>query len=277
MSSVRTSPEISETQFQSGTLRIAGLLERRAKADRLTVVLNAYCAREKFTPPVFAEWPESSDTFGHILRISDPSLFLSDWVNASCFLGTEADDPIPAVVNYSKQVAQQLGVSENRVVYFGHSGAGFGAIQCAVYDHASSALAINPILEPEQYAKYNFAKSMATIFRPNAQFSELYKDYPERLSVTNAVKGARAAGLKPCLGIIQNVLDTHHYGKHFIPFCRSVGISPIGGVDDTGLIQAMTCILRGGHSAFPEDGLTESLLLKLLFLRSPRSNDRKNA
>jgi hypothetical protein len=268
MSLVGASSATLETQFQSGGLRVAGLLEPRAKADRLTVVLNAYCARESRTPPVFAEWPESSDTFGHILRISDPSLFLSDWINASCFLGTEADDPIPAVVKYSKQVAHQLGVSENRVVYFGHSGAGFGAIQCAVYDRASSGLAVNPILEPEQYAKYNFAKSMATIFRPNSQFQELYKDYPQRFSVTNAVKSARAAGLKPCLGIIQNVLDTHHYGKHFIPFCKSVGIGPFGGVDGTGLIQGTTCILRGGHSAFPKDGLTESLFLKLLFRRS---------
>ena len=188
MSSPATLAAASEVQFQRGSLRVAGLLEARPKSDRLTVVLNAYCARHIHTPPVFAKWPQSSDTFGHILRISDPSLFLSDWINASCFLGTEAENPIPAVVDFSKQVARQLGVSENRVVYFGHSGAGFGAMQCAIYDCTSIGLAVNPILEPEQYAKYNFAQSMATIFRPNAQFHELYKDYPERFSVIDAVK-----------------------------------------------------------------------------------------
>jgi hypothetical protein len=79
---------------------------------------------------------------------------------------------------------------------------------------------------------------MTEIFGPNADFAQLVKEYPERFSVTNAVKSAHEAGLKPCIGIIQNVLDTHHYGKHFVPFCGSVGISPIGGTDDTGFIAS---------------------------------------
>lgn len=259
-----------QTEYQIGTLRVATLLEARSKADRLTVVLNGYCDRSRRTPPVFLDWPKSSETFGHILRISDPSLFLSDWINGSCFFGTEAENPIPAVVSCSKQVAHQLGIRENRVVYFGHSGGGFAALQCAIFDPPSSGLAINPILEPEHYAKYNFAKAMMHIFRPNAEITEIRKDYPERISITEAMKSAHKAGLKPCLGIIQNVLDTHHYGKHFIPFCKSVGIGPVGGVDNTGFIQGMTCILRGGHNGRPivGDGMIESLLLKLLFLRS---------
>lgn len=261
----------SQTEYQIGSLRVATLLEARSKADRLTVVLNGYCDRSRRTPPVFLDWPKSSETFGHILRISDPSLFLSDWITGSCFFGTEAENPIPAVVSCTKRIAQQLGIQENRVVYFGHSGGGFGALQCAIFDPPSSALAINPVLEPEHYAKYNFAKEMMTIFRPNAGLAEIRRDYPERISITEAVKSAHAAGVKPCLGIIQNVLDTHHYGKHFVPFCQSVGISRIGGVDDSGLIQGRTCVIaRGGHNGRPieGDGMIESLFFKLLFLRS---------
>jgi pimeloyl-ACP methyl ester carboxylesterase len=195
--------------------------------------------------------------FGHVLRISDPSLFLSEWINGSCFFGTEPEDPIPAIVECSRVVAQQLSVSENRVVYFGHSGGGFGAIQCAFLDRASSALAINPVLEPAHYAKYNFAKAMAEIFRPNADIAELLNEYPERLSVRNAMKSAHAAGVKPCIGIIQNVLDSHHYGKHFVPFCKAVGIGPLGGTDATGFIQGMTCILRGAITAGPWRGMAQ--------------------
>src|SRR5262245_37596067 len=144
-------PEISQAEYKIGGLRVATLLETQPKADRLTVVLNAYCDRSRRTPPVFLEWPKSPEMFGHILRISDPSLFLSDWINGSCFFGTEAEDPIPAIVECSKQIARELAVAENRVVYFGHSGGGFGAIQCAISDPPSSAFAINPILEPEHY------------------------------------------------------------------------------------------------------------------------------
>ena len=262
----------TQTDYQSGTLRIAARLEPRLKSDRLTVILNGYCDRTTHTPPAFVWWPEGSETWGHILRISDPSLFLSDWINASCFLGTEAENPIPAVVQHTKQVAHQLGVPENRVTYFGHSGAGFGAIQCAIYHREASALTVNPILDIEQYKKYNFANAMVGVFRPDAQFDEIIRDYPERFSITEAIRRARNDRLKVCLGIIQNVFDTHHYTKHFIPFCKSVGISRIGGADETGLIQAQTCILRGGHSARPIDGLAESLLLKLLFLRSQTEN-----
>jgi len=270
--------EPSQTEHQIGGLRVATLLEPRLRANTLTVVLNGYCDRSRRTPPVFVDWP-SSDCFGHILRISDPSMFLSDWVNGSCFLGKEREDPIPAIVECSRRAAQQLSVSENRVVYFGHSGGGFGAIQCAILDRASSALAINPVLEPVHYAKYNFSKAMAEIFRPNAELAQLVNEYPERFSVTNAVKSAHEAGLKPCIGIIQNVLDTHHYGKHFVPFCKSVGIGPIGGTDHGGLIQGMTCVMRGGHNGrFVEgDGPIENLFHKLLFLRSKFEGADNNA
>ena len=173
--------------------------------------MNGYCNRVDEQPPVFSVWPPSSDVFGHVLRVSDPTLYLSEWIRGSCFVGTETENPIPMVVDYSQQVAEKLGVPRNRIAYFRHSSAAFAAVQCAIHDGVSIALGTNPVLDLEFFAEYNFAGENANVFRPGAKWTDLCKAFPERFSVIAAVKRAHEAGTRPCLGLIQNMKDKSYY------------------------------------------------------------------
>src|ERR1043165_4568810 len=134
-----------------GQLRIVILLEWRRSAGRLTVLLNAYCERTTQTPPLFHYWnlPES---FGHVLRVSDPTLLLAEWVRVSAFLGTEHEDPIPPTLALCRQTAQELGIGPEQIVYLGASGAGFAALQCAARDPVAIGIGINPIIRVRPYA-----------------------------------------------------------------------------------------------------------------------------
>ena len=227
------------SEFECGRLPIAARFEQMAGADLLTVVLNGYCDRITDEPPAFVHWP-TGPFFGHILRISDPTLLLSDWQKGACFIGTETENPIPSIVEHCNDFAKKLGVSRARIIYFGNSGAGFGALHCAIWDGLSPAIATNPLLELDRFVKYNFGNGSAELFRTGATLAELCLEYPERFSVSAALNHARKAGKCPKLALIQNVSDVHHYESHYGDFCRTFGVPKEGGSDDAGHIHSAT-------------------------------------
>ncbi|TMJ06007.1 MAG: hypothetical protein E6G97_01605 [Alphaproteobacteria bacterium] len=255
-------------EFRDGELRIATSLETRPGADRLTVVLNGYCDRGACKPPVFVLWPPSAPAFGHILRVCDPTLFMADWLRGSCFLGREKADPIPPILDVCKTIARELGVSRHNMIYLGHSGAGFGALQCAIRDRESAAVVINPVAEMAAYSEYQFAVRLAQVFRPGGGVLELCAEFPERLSTSAALKSALAAGTAPRIGLIQNVTDKSHFHAHHGAVCATLGLPITGGSDPSGRFHSVTYDKRGGHSTPPEMPVIEAMADRLLAERS---------
>jgi hypothetical protein len=254
-------------EYRDGVLRIATSLETQPNARRLTVVLNGYCDRGAARPPVFVSWPQPSETFGNILRVSDPTLFMTDWIKGSCFLGTESANPILAIVKICKMVAGELGVSSHQMLYLGHSGAGFGALQCAVLDNSAAAIGINPVVDIGAYAAYQFAARSAQLFRPGSTMTELCAEFPHRLSAASALKFALAAGKAPRVGLIQNVTDKTHFRPHYGACCEALGLSTSGSSDPSGRFHSVTYDKRGGHSALPEMSVVEDMAARLLAAR----------
>jgi pimeloyl-ACP methyl ester carboxylesterase len=255
-------------EFRDGDLRIATSLETRPGADRLTVVLNGYCDRGTSKPPVFVLWPPAAPAFGHILRVCDPTLFMADWLRGSCFLGTESADPIPAILNICRTIARDVGVERRDVIYLGHSGAGFGALQCAIRDREAAAIVINPVAELGAYSEYKFATRLAQIFRPGWAVLDLCAEFPERLSTSAALKAALAAGKAPRIGLIQNMTDKTHFHPHYGAVCETLGLPITGGSDPSGRFHSLTYDKRGGHSMPPEMAVIEAMADRLLAARS---------
>jgi hypothetical protein len=251
-------------EFCSGSLRIATSLETRPGADRLTVVLNGYCDRGTNVPPVFVAWPESADAYGHILRVCDPTLFLADWLRGSCFLGREDADPIPPILDICRSIAGEFGVSRRNMIYLGHSGAGFGALQCAIRDREAAAVVINPVAELSAYSEYQFAARLAQVYRPGSSVGVLCAEFPERFSISACLKPALAADMAPRIGLIQNVTDKSHFLSHYGRVCRTVGLPETGGSEPSGRFLSVTYDKRGGHSVAPEMSLIEAVANHLL-------------
>jgi hypothetical protein len=245
-----------------GRLRIVTSLERRPKADRLTVFMNAYCDRSKQRPPLFHRWP-LSESFGHILRISDPTLLLGDWVQVSAFLGTEHEDPIPLILTMCQRIAAELGVERDQIVYLGASGGGFGALQCAVRDPSAIGIGINPITRIRAYAGLQFAEEIANLFRPGSKMAELCDLYPERFSVAAAAERAMEGAMRPRLGLVQNRTDLTHFRPHYVSLCKSLDVPADGGVDSTGHFHTETFDLPGGHGILPDMTVVEGLMTRM--------------
>jgi hypothetical protein len=261
-------------EFIAGPLRISTVLQARPNADRLTVAMNAYYERRPWKgPSVFSGWPPTSDTLGHVLRVSDPTFFLDDQIERCAFLGTEEHDPIPPIVEYTRALASQLGIAPERVIYFGFSGAALGAARCALIDDCAIGIGANPSLEVRAYAALPPAKEYAQIFRPGAAMLDLCNEYPVRFSVTTAARHALAMGKVPRLGLIQNMTDLSHCRFHLGHFCREFGVPVTGGSDATGRFHAVLFDKEGGHAAVPDMPLVEPLMERLLHLpKEIRSN-----
>lgn len=251
-------------EFRDGELTIATSLERRPGANRLTVVLNGYCDRGTSRPPVFVLWPQSAPAFGHILRVSDPTLLMADWLRASCFLGTESADPIPPIMDISRKIARELGVARHNIVYLGHSGAGFGALQCAIRDSEAASVVINPVAEMRAYQGYGFAERLAQIFRPGSLVADLCTEFAQRASTVAALEPRLATGHAPRLGLIQNLTDKTHFHSHYGAVCDALGLPIAGGSDPSGRFHSVTYEKRGGHSIPPQMTLIETMADRLL-------------
>lgn len=251
-------------EFRAGDLTIATSLETRPGSDRLTIVLNGYCDRGTGTPPVFVTWPESGPAFGHILRVCDPTLLMDDWLRGSCFLGTSSADPIPPIVNIAGEIARELGVARHNTIYLGHSGAGFGALQCAIRDPEAAGVVINPVAELRAYLGYQFAERLARVFRPGATAADLCVELPARTSISAALRPALAAGTVPRLALIQNMTDKSHFQSHYGAVCETLGLPITGGSDPSGRLHCVTYEKKGGHSMPPEMALIEAMTDRLL-------------
>jgi hypothetical protein len=251
-------------ECRAGDLRIATSLEKRAKAERLTVILNGYCDRGSNVPPVFVCWPEAAEAYGHILRVCDPTLFMADWLRGSCFLGTETADPLPPIIEICRNLAAELGVRRRNILYLGHSGAAFGALRSAILDEEAAAVGINPVAEIEAYAGYQFAERLARVFRPGSTAAALCAEFPERFSISACLKPGLAAGKAPRIALIQNLTDKSHFHPHYGAVCRTLGLPESGGSDPTGRFHSVTYDKRGGHSMPPDMALIETMAERLL-------------
>jgi len=260
-------------EFTSERMRISTVLQRRAHADRLTVAMNAYRGSKTWkAPPTFMGWPPTGPVLGHVLRVSDPSFFLHSGVEDGAFLGTEADDPIPPIVTYVKSLAHELGIAPERIIYFGHSGGGFGALRCALHDGQAIGLGINPTLEISAYAHLPFANNYAGFFRPGAGMLDLSRQYPHRFSIIAATQQALATGKSPTLAFIQNHTDYSHYRFHLRPFCRQFEIPATGGSDPRNQFRAVLFDKKGGHGALPDMPLVEATIEWLLDRKGQATN-----
>lgn len=254
-------------EFESGALRISTRLELKPNADRLTVLMNAYRSKSN-PPPVFHSWPPIPESLGHVLRVSDPTFFLDDQLENCAFLGSERNDPVPPIVDYSRKLAAKLGIAPERTIYFGFSGAALGAIRCALEDGRAVGIGVNPSLEVGAYAHFSIAKDYSNMFRPGAAIKQLCEEYPHRFSATAASLDALAKGRRPRVGLIQNSFDLLHYKYHLGHLCNALAIPLAGGSDPTGCFRVFVFEKEGGHLGLPEMSLVEQVIEELLGQRA---------
>lgn len=197
-----------------------GLYLNRKPGARVLLVSLANCHRRGVSPlpsVVPLDWDNSC----HVLSICDPTLFLNDKIQIGAFLGDHTRDPIPTVVEIAFETALLLGVSPDRVVFWGLSGGGFAAMRAACLS-GGTAVAINAQTEIEAVADWNVFHWMAEAFGAGGCVRTMCDLAPNRMSISAAYRDACAAGRSPTLILAQNEQDDRHFNDHYTPFLAAL-------------------------------------------------------
>lgn len=217
-------------------------------ADRLYVSLHAYADRITQHPPFF--WTVLLNDTGHVLRISDPTLFLNEQLTVSGFLGREEQDPVEGVVAIARHLAARLGLGEDRIIFWGTSGGGFAALKAAAMLPRGRAVGINSQLVTEAPERFPWAHVTREMFRKGISYAEIRAAYPARASVAEALKQALARGDAPRFVLAQNIADDICYADHFVPFCGELGLDPAQS-ERTANVRTFVFHQRRGHGVVP--------------------------
>lgn len=219
------------------------------EADRLYVSLHSFADRRTNQPPTFSVEPRLYDS-GHVLRISDPSLFLNDELSVGGFLGSEARNPIEGVTAIAQHIAGLLGLRDGQVIYWGISAAGYAALRAATLSPNGRAVSINGLLEVAPFENAQWARPIRETFKAGWSFADIQEAYPVRSSVLAALNWARRRGHDPRFIMVQNDADALCYQDQFVPFCRAVGLDPAASMQDR-YVKTIVYHNRRGHGAIP--------------------------
>ncbi|MCD7729830.1 MAG: hypothetical protein LUI60_08010 [Clostridia bacterium] len=123
------------------------------KKDKpLYVVLNGSKTGE---PPEFKRWSWYPVFEGSMLNIADPTYKINDKIYLGWYYGNDEVNYRLLLVEVVKKITDFLGLDNSKVYFYGSSGGGAAALNCAGLLEGSTAITINPQIFLD---KYHYAK-----------------------------------------------------------------------------------------------------------------------
>jgi predicted Rossmann-fold nucleotide-binding protein len=246
---------IERNNISDFSVRISGLrydcrYNGRAQGDMLYVIFNGAVDREAYDVPIFSRWNWHAILNAPILAVFDPILHLDPSLQVAWYVGKKSVDVADGMARMIDTFARKIGIKTNRIVCYGSSGGGFGAMAVASRLKQGRFIAINPQTNILQYYDEHI-KEFNNIFDGSCQPVENAAAYPERWSAINAVRKAyqQDANLRGI--IIQNTSDEYHHELHYTPFCTAFNLPVEGGASKDGRLLACEFSDPNGHGPEP--------------------------
>jgi hypothetical protein len=209
---------------------------------------------------------------GHLLSICDPTLYLDEGIEVGAFIGDRARDPIPGVLAIARRAAERLGVTRERVIFWGVSGGGFGAAMAAMRS-GGQAISINTQESLSALRHWPVAKEVARVFDPAASTRAALEGSPLRTSLL-AARAHALPGYR--LLFAQNADDPSHWDRHYGAMCSAYGVMQAGGESRCGAFAAMPYSSPEGHG-FPPVDINRQILDAAMGFFAPAASTRKVA
>jgi len=238
---VRHPEQSSRFTLDEAGFRFDFLWRPNPGTDRLFILFAGDAVRDKNDPPVFQRWSWSSFFPGHCLYVSDPSLFLASDMGLAWYAGTASFDPLPTIARVATEICAQLSIPLSNVFSYGSSGGGYAALRLATIMPQIGAVAINPQTDIMQYWASHVDRYLAVCFGTTDRESIL-RQHATRLNLLTQAEALRDRRII----YMQNTVDTHHYKKHYLPFCKALG-SGTGHQDSAGPMYRLLFSHEGGH------------------------------
>lgn len=225
-----------------GGLRYDFLLSKK-KNKKLFILFSGYVDRKKLAPPVFQRWKWVDRFPGSVLYVSDPALHLDETISLGWYIGTKKEDCYNVISEVILHVAKELEISCSDIIGYGSSGGGYASIRMSDFIPEMTCVAINPQIEIHRYfQKPTINKFLKVCFNENYNNFD-FKKNSDRFSLIRAPE--ELADKKVILA--QNILDTHHYNEHYLPYCTARGVNGRSSYSSNNF-KTIVFENKGGHS-----------------------------
>lgn len=227
------------------------LLTGKRRRGRLFVLLRgAETDRKNLPLPRFSRFSWRDRFPGTVVCIADPTLYLDDELKLGWYFGAPDHDVVQHVARIVEVLCAKLGLAVEDTVFYGSSGGGYAAMQCAArLGRGATAVAINPQTEVLRYTVLRSVDAFLKVCTGGMTRERATQRFGPRLSALRSWQ-RDPAGESRCL-IVQNIVDREHYQGHFRPFADIFGLPDNGRTTD-GRMASIVYDHPSGHAAEPD-------------------------
>jgi pimeloyl-ACP methyl ester carboxylesterase len=238
---------ITPMRVQTGFFTVNFAINTRVPADRLVVTLHGARGSHKSDKegrrPMYDRRDWDALFQAPVLAISDPVSEL-DWDShlprASMYTGTMANDLVPELHALINKVCDELGISRDRVVFYGSSAGGTSSLLVAARRKNATGVITNvPFLRPDKYRDEVVAVAARMGGGTVGDYERILEEQPVRYHPLTAIRESIVAGNDLRVVVAQNVRDKVTINKHFPGLWRRFDINPDGGYSPDGRIMAV--------------------------------------
>ena len=188
----------------------------KKNSKKLVVFFNGAVNTCTSELPAFQRWSWLEKLPYSSLIVMDPTLNnMQEGTQGDILIGWYQGDEnhfiLETIVKQVSKIAEKKGIDVSNILFYGSSAGGFAAMLCSAMLQGSKALVINPQTNILYYHKKAVDKILKVL---NFDSSEKLLENDYRL---NVLKYFEKVDYYPPIYYKQNVLDTLHYTKHYMP------------------------------------------------------------
>jgi pimeloyl-ACP methyl ester carboxylesterase len=195
----------------------------RPGSRRLLIFGQGYTDRNLVSLPRFQRMNWASEFDDSVVILNDPTLYLDPRMGLGWCLGTAERYYLPIICDYIAGVADQLGVANGRMLFWGSSAGGFTSLMMATYFPGAVAVVNNPQVDVLAFKRGGVRKLLAVGFG-GIDLDTARKRFATRFSFVERV---REIGWVPDIYYLQNLADEDHYRDQFLPLVSA--LAALGG------------------------------------------------
>jgi Heparinase II/III-like protein len=243
------------------------ILTGEKRNGRLFVLLRGAEPNPRKVLPRFSRFSWRDEFPGTVVCIADPTLYLDDDLLLGWYFGSPDHDVVGHVARIVEVICGKLGLAVADSVFYGSSGGGFAALQCAArLGRGATAIAINPQIEVLRYAVLRSVDNFLRVCTEGQTREGAAERFGMRLSAILAWQREPAGEARAL--IVQNTVDREHYRNHFRPFADLFGL-PDNGQAAGHRIASIVYQHPNGHAAEPQEMLPQILKTALALRWAP--------
>lgn len=238
-----------------------------ASSDELLVAFHgANTERSQFYPR-FERVNSIKQKTPSFISVADPTIQtgIEDGLQLTWYLGTPEYDPLLMIAKVIRRAIGRTG--SKHIAFVGGSGGGFAALRASAMWPGSLAFIQDPQTNIATYIPRVVDRYFQT-FWPTWNQNSLLEAFPERF---NMVQHYRNFQPRNFVYYAQNVSDTSHYQKHYLPFVAAHGMTVDRGVNPSG--DRVFALFEGtnhGHGKITPDEFDHHFAEAIAFWRVQR-------